>query len=136
MRSIPGGGERGGPSTADSRTFRGCLVDIGKASKPRNARTMRANQEKNEVSMQAGEAEARFVDTVAGRRRAEDALRESEERYRRLVELSPAAIAVHREGVVGQRLVEVVASRYQRKDKRSETTRMRAASRSVGPQRT
>ena len=86
-----------GTSTAYGRTFGWCLVLIGKASNQRNVRTMRASERKYEFPARAGE-EARSVDAVAGRRRAEDALRESEERYRRLVELSPASIAVHSGG--------------------------------------
>ncbi len=44
------------------------------------------------------QANARLEEEIAERQRAEKALRESEERYRSLVEIAPEAIVVHRRG--------------------------------------
>ncbi|MDK2988969.1 MAG: hypothetical protein PWR16_498 [Methanoculleus sp.] len=41
-----------------------------------------------------------MIENVTERKRVEDALRESEERYRSLVELMPDAVVVHQEGII------------------------------------
>ena len=53
-----------------------------------------------DLQRQIEEQKARFQREVAGRERVEQALRESEEQYRQLVELAPVLIAVHRDGEV------------------------------------
>ncbi|MCM2465967.1 PAS domain S-box protein [Methanoculleus oceani] len=41
-----------------------------------------------------------MIENITDRKRAEDALRESEERYRSLVELMPDAVVVHQDGII------------------------------------
>jgi PAS domain S-box-containing protein len=53
-----------------------------------------------ETQDEVGRLAAALNDMVAARRAAEGSLRESEDRYRRLVELSPDAIYVQQEGVI------------------------------------